>query len=352
MNPQIISALIGKDVKLYFSNRFFAVVTFLGLGAYILIYHLLPSTVEETLELGLYMTNMPPALEQTLAGEEVEFYRADSVEALQRAVLEGEIPAGYAFPDDMLETLRSGSTVTARLFLSPDVPPEFREMYEVVLREFAYAMTGQDLEVETTEIVLGPDLAGEQIAPRERMLPMLTVFVLMVESLGLASLIATEVEAGTIRALLITPMTMIGLFAGKGIFGTLFAFFQATLLILVTGGLSREPLLILTALLLGAALVTGVAFLIASVGRDLMSVMGWGVLAIVLLALPTFTFLIPGLASSWVRLIPSYYLVDTVYRTINFEASWGDVAGNLLLLLGYGVAFMALGIVVLRRKFR
>lgn len=352
MNARIIFALISKDLKLYFSNRFFALITFLALGAYIVIYYLLPSRVDETLELGLYMAEMSPVLEEMLANDEVKFYRADSVDALQQAVLDGDIPAGYAFPDDMLAQLRYGSKVTVQLYLSPDMPPEFKAIYEVVLQEMAFVVSGQDLDIDTSEVILGPDMAGEQIAPRRRLLPLLTVFVLMVECLGLASLISAEIEAGTISALLVTPMTMAGMIVGKGIFGTLFAFFQASLLILVTGGLGREPLLILTALLLGAALVTGTAFLVASVSRDLMSVMGWGILALLLLALPTFTILVPGLASDWIKLIPSYNLADTVYRVSNFEASWGDVAQNLSLLLVYAAAFLALGVVVLKRRYR
>ncbi len=352
MNVRIVCALIGKDLKLYFSNRLFAMLTVLGLVSYIVFYFLLPGTVDETLELALYAADMPPALEALLDKGEVRFYRSDSVDSLREAVEHGDVPAGYAFPDDLLTRLSRGERVAVQLFISPVVPAEFVEMYEVILHEFAFAISGQGLNIDTTEIVLGPDMAGQQVAPRQRMLPMLTVFVLMVECVGLASLIATEVETGTIQALLVTPLTMVGLFAGKGVFGTLFAFAQVVLLIGITGGLVHQPLLILTALLFGAALVTGVAFLVASTGRDLMSVMGWGILGILLLVLPTFTVIVPGSASRWIKLIPSYYLVDTIYRTIGFGASWGDVAHNLVILLLYAAVFMALGVVVLKRKFR
>ncbi len=352
MNTQMISALIGKDFKLYFANRFLAVITLLGLVAFLAIYFLLPATVNEQLELGLYLAEVPPALEEMLLAEDVRFYRAESVEALKQAVLEGDVPAGYAFPDDVLDQLHSGSKVTAQLYLSPEVPPDFEEIYAVVLDEFAFALSGQDVDIETTEIMLGPDLAGQPTTPRDRMLPLLAVFVLMVECLGLASLIAAEIQSGTLRALLVTPLTMSGLFVGKGTFGTLFAFAQAALLLLLTGGLAQQPVLILVALLCGAALVTGVAFLIAAVGRDLMSVMAWGMLAILLLSLPAFTILAPGLVSNWVKLIPSYYLVDTLYRVLNFGAGWGDVVGNLVLLALSATAFMASGVVVLKRKFQ
>ncbi len=352
MNIRVISALAAKDLKLYFSDRLFAVVTVLGLVGYIVVYFLLPATVDETLGLGLYAPDMPPALEQLLSQADVDFLRASSLEALRQAVLDGTVPAGFGLPDDLMARLERDTEITVQLYISPDVPQEFVEIYEVILHEFAFAFSGQPLMIETTEIVLGPDMAGAPISPRERMLPLLTVFVLMVECLGLASLISAEIETGTLQALLITRLTMVGLFVGKGLFGTLFAFAQVVLLMAITGGLFHQPALILTALLLGAALVTGVAFLIASTGRDLMSVMGWGILAVLLLVLPTLAILVPGLASNWIRAIPSYYLTDTIYRVITFGVTWGDVASNLLILFTFAAMFLALGVVVLKRKFQ
>jgi ABC-2 type transport system permease protein len=60
----------------------------------------------------------------------------------------------------------------------------------------------------------------------------------------------------------------------------------------------------------------------------------------------------PGIATNWIEIIPTHYLVDTVYRVLNFEASWGDVWQNLVAILLYAVLFVSLGIVALRRKFR
>ncbi len=352
MNTAMLTALLGKDLKIYFANRFFALITGLVLVVYTLVFFLLPPTVDEALELGIYMAQMPLALEALLAEEEIIFYRAPSEAALRQAVLDGEIPAGYAFPDDTLTRLRAGERLAVTLYLSPDMPPEFDSIYAMVLEEFGFALSGQTLDIDAMEITLGPDMAGQQVALRQRMLPLLTVFVLMVECLGLASLISSEIEGGTLRALLVTPLTMSGLFAAKGIFGAGLAFLQALLLLLLTGGLRTQPLLILAALLLGSVMITGVAFLIASVGKDLLSVMGWGILAMLLLALPAFSVLIPGLATQWVKAIPSYYLVDAVYRVMNHAAGWGDVAGNLLALALSALLLLAAGVWVLKRKFR
>jgi ABC-2 type transport system permease protein len=109
-------------------------------------------------------------------------------------------------------------------------------------------------------------------------------------------------------------------------------------------------LLILTVLLLGALLVTGMGFLIAAVSKDLMSVIGWGTLAIILLGIPSVSIMFPGTISGWIRVIPSYYLVDTLHRVINFNAGWQDMTANLLVLFVSGVTMLVLGTAVLGRK--
>jgi ABC-2 type transport system permease protein len=147
-------------------------------------------------------------------------------------------------------------------------------------------------------------------------------------------------------------MRIVDLFVGKGISGVGLAFAQAAVLMVLTGGLAHQSLLMLVALLLGALLVTGIGFLIAAAGRDMMSVMAWGVLAVLLLTVPSLSVMFPGTGSHWLRLIPTYYLVDTVNRVANYGAVWGDVWANLAILLALGLAFVWLGIVALRRKLR
>lgn len=352
MSTQAIRALFLKDLRLFFANRFFALVTILGLVAYIAMFYVLPAELDDRLALGMYMPDLPPRLAEMLEQDELRMLWAESPEALRQAVTDGEVPVGFVFPDDAASQLQRGETIQADLLISADLPVETHTIYVAILQEFGFLLSGQTLAIETTEEVLGRDLAGAPLAPRMRLLPVFAVMILMIESLGLASLIVGEIASGTIRALLVTPLSMNGLFIGKGLFGTLMAFIQAVILMAATGGLANQPLLILTALLLGAVLVTGVAFLIASVGRDLMSVMGWGILAILLLALPTLSIVLPGLSTGWERLIPSFYLTDTVFQATNFAAGWAELASHLLILAAYAVAFMALGIFVLRRRFR
>ena len=351
MNWQIVRALIAKDFKLYFRNRFFAFITALALVAYIVIYFLMPSTVDETLEMAVYAPVLPPVLEQA-GSHGMELVLMESEEQLKEAVTDGQYLAGVVIPPDFMDKLMSGQKGQLNVYFGTNTPEELQDSITVLLEELAYLQTGQMLSVHVSPEVLGRDMVGIQIPMRDRLLPMLAVVILMMEMLGLASLISSEVVGRTVQALLITPMTIRGLFAAKMIMGVSLAFIQALLFMAVTGGLNQQPLIIIVALLLGAIMVTGIGFLVASGSKEMTTVMAWGMPAMIVLSVPAFGVLAPGTVSDWVKAVPSYYLVDAVYQAANFNAGWSDIWNNLLILLGVDIVFVWLGITVLGRKLR
>jgi len=351
MNLGTIVALVRKDFSLFFRNRFFAIMTPLGIIAYLIIYFVMPSSVNESLEIGLYAPVMPPAFEQ-IQEEGLEIELVESEEALREAVTGGRYVAGIALPADIMEKFMSGQKPHINVYFAADTPEEIKDVIEVLIRELAYLQIGEPLAIEVSEEVLGPDMLGMQIPLRDRLRPLFAIFLLMIETIGLASLISEEVERRTIQALLVTPLTMTGLFTAKGITGVSMAFGQAALFMAIVGGMSDQPLIILVALLLGAALVTGVGFLMASLAKDMMSVMIWGFVALIILIIPSFGVMFPGAITGWVKAIPSYYLVDTVHQAANFGAGWGDVWLNLMVLLGFVLVIVWAGVMVLRRRFR
>jgi ABC-2 type transport system permease protein len=65
---------------------------------------------------------------------------------------------------------------------------------------------------------------------------------------------------------------------------------------------------------------------------------------------PSFGVLFPGAITSWIKVLPSYYLVDTVHRVANFGSGWGDIWLNLVILLGYCLVITLMGILLIRRR--
>jgi ABC-2 type transport system permease protein len=352
MNLRAIRALVGKDFILFFRNRFFALVSLLGLAVYVMLYFIMPSSVDETMNIGLYAPGWSP-ISDDIQQQGLEVHVAESQENLEDGVMAHDYVAGIALPADLLEKLALGEKPRIDLYFASDTAEESREAVSSLIREMIYAQTGQPLTVDfSTEVLPGPDMVGKQIPPRDRMRPLLAVLLIVFETYGLATLITEEVEHRTIQALLVTPVSVKDLFAAKGITGITLAFGQGALFTALVGGLNDQPVIIIVALLLAALLVTGIGFLIASLAKDMMSVLAWGVLALVVLVIPGMGIMFPGVITVWAKVIPSYYVVDTVDRVANYGSGWPDIWQNLVILLAFSVALLLVGMVALRRRFQ
>ncbi|UCC15890.1 MAG: ABC transporter permease [Dehalococcoidales bacterium] len=351
MNWGRIQALIVKDFSLFFRNGFIAVMTVMGILFYILIYFLMPESVDETLEIGVYSPVDIPGFTQ-VETEGLVLVSVESSDVLNEGVIAGDFTAGIVLPSDFMQALVSGDTPEIDLYVASDVPQEIKDSVTAITRELVYQLSGQPLTVGINEEVIGDDMIGMQVPPRDRMRPLLAIFIIMFETFGLANLIAEERERGTVRALLVTPMSIKELFVAKGLFGIGLAFFQAVVFMGIVGGLNQHPVIIILALLLASFMATAVGFLIGSLAKDFMSVLAWGMICFIILAIPGFGVLFPGAVTGWIKFIPSYYLVDMVHTVTGFGAGWGDIWGNILILLAFNAAVFWIGILGIRRKIQ
>ncbi len=301
MSGHVIAAILRKDLAAFGRDRFFVLLTALGLVLYPVFFWLLPGTVDETVRLGVAPSSAASLLgasEEDQPGIAVVAY-ADE-QALADAVLAGAdgISAGLVFPDDFVAAAAAGRHSTVTLLVTADVPPAVREAMRGLVTEIAYGAAGAPppLDPLTQVVVLGEDRVGDQVPVREELRPLLAFIVLLVETLALASLVASEVQQRTVTAILVTPATTVDFLAAKGVLGTSVAFVEATVIMALVGGLREGPLLVLLVLLLGAALVTGLGMIAGSYGRDFIAVLFLSMAFMIPLMIPAFAVLFPGTA--------------------------------------------------------
>jgi ABC-2 type transport system permease protein len=251
-----------------------------------------------------------------------------------------------------MEKFERGEKPDVKIYFSPETTEVTRDLVRVLVEGMSYEQTGQITDVNSMEIVLGPDLLGRDIPLRDRMRPLFAVLLLLMEMFGIAQLLIVEAERRTVQGLLVTPVRIRELFAAKCITGVLLAFVQAALFMVIAGGMNNRPLIIITALLLGALLVTGISFLIGALSRDFMSSMGWIFVALIVLIVPAVGIMMPGTITGWAKIIPSYYVVLPVHQAVHYGSGWGEVWHYLLALAGFNLAFLSIGIAALRRKFQ
>lgn len=355
MNRGVIAALLRKDLVAFSRDRFYVFITVLGLVAFVATFWLLPSSVDETIRLGVHQSGLDRLMGSVFEteSEALSITSFGSRGELAEAVESGSdgIVAGISFPPDFGDSVGEGGGVV-ELMVPADVPPEYLPLMEGLASQVAYVVGGTEppLDLATQTVVLGTDRAGDQVPLQEQMRPLLAFFVLMMETFALASLVSVEVQLRTVTAVLVTPARPRDFIAAKGILGTLLALSEVLLLMALIRGFVGDVPVLLVALILGAVLVTGIGLLAGASGRDFIGVMFLSLALMIPLMIPAFGALFPGTAATWIRVLPTYGLVQAIVGVTTRAESWADLGPALLGLGVWCVALLALGTAVLRRR--
>lgn len=350
MDFKRIGVLIKKDINLFFKNRFFSLITVLGIIFYIVIFFVLPKSVDDRIKIAIFSRKPLSRVYYFLENEDVEVYRVSSIDQLKDMINDEKVSFGIAFPENLKESISKGDAISIKVFVPSSVEKEMREAYQYIAKELAYIELGHSLNIESEEKIIGEDLTGRQIPPSNRIIPIFTLFLILTETLGLSNLIAEEIEVKTIFAILSTPVKVSEVFISKTLVGLITTFIPAIIFITITIGIKGNfPLLVLI-ILSGSLFTISIGFLVGSISRDFMGVMAYGVLFLIILILPALNVMTPGSFTGWVKTIPSYYLVDALHRVINFGAGFGDVFGYILILLLTGFVLFIIGELAIKRR--
>ncbi len=345
-----IGTLIKKDLILLFRNKALGIMPHVFLVLLIVIYFIMPSKVNERLKLAVYGSAIPQVLVEEMTEEGLELVYMNSEEELNQGVDDGDFIMGIVIPDDLLNRISSGERPAVKAVFGSTTLPAMKKAEVKFVEQIIFMLQGEPLNIHSEEQILGPDMTGQQIPTRDRLIPIFALFIILMEIMGVAILIVEEHERGTLSALLVTSMSMGSLLMAKAITGIGLAFLQAILILATTGILTANPMILLTGLLLGSMLVAGLGFIVATLGRDIMTVIAWSVVVLLILFMPAFNILLPGVMSDWVKVIPSHYLTDLMHRAVHFDAGWAELWKNCALLLIIDLGLLALGSFALKRK--
>ena len=364
----VTAAIVIKDLREFSRDRLWMILTPISLVFMIVLFLVLPDTLNETIILGVYPSYLAEPFSQLINEEENEFQGLEIVgfddeDQLETAVLDGsgEISMGIAFPVDFIEMLVSGSGGTVSVYVSESVPQEMRLALTSGVREIAYAVqsvySGENplsaLPVTLPDLqssVLGEDIAGRQIPLRDRIRSILVIMILLIEALALAGLVSVEIEHRTATALLVTPARVGDFLAAKCITGTILAMSQAFLFLLATGGFSFDWLLVSILILLGAGMVSAIGMLSGTGGRDFMGTMFFGMIFVIPLMIPALSIIIPGAPSLIIRLLPSYGLVTAMYGVLADGMGWSFAVLHILTTLLWDIFLLGSAFFLLRRR--
>lgn len=401
----ILAALIRREILIYSRDKLYLLLTGLLLILVVGVFWVAPDEVDDRLTLAV-----SPPLEKLFSEETVGLRGRDlpgdshdafgasipgweegvrvlelSSEGELRAVLQEELVAwlgedgtlilreagitearpecaeqvrptvGIAFPEGFVSLLAAGnSDVVVTLYAHASVPLAIRNALRSFVREAAYQLSGSAPPVTfpTEEtIILGPDRAGDQVALRARLIPMIAFMILLMETLALSSLISKEVLQRTVTAVLVTPARVSDFLLSKTIFGTGLAMTQSVIVLALVGAFTGHTwLMLLVCVLVAALMFTGVSMVVGAAGKDFIGQLFYLMLITVPLLIPAFAVLFPGSTAAWVRMLPTYFVLDALQSVTVYQDGWNDILPSLGIASGWVLALYGTGLFVLRRK--
>lgn len=369
----IISAIVAKDLREFSRDRLWMILAPISIAFVIAIFWILPPTVDETITVGLYPPELLLALESLGEQEKdepqvvkiVTFTDKDSLIAAVSGKNENDetpnVAVGIAFPKDFVSDARTGKKTTVSIYMDAALPDRVGRAMTGSIREIAYALqaaaAGKDPEMalpvalpDHQTIILGEDRAGVQVPWREKLRPLMAIIILMIEALVLAGLVAVEIQQRTITAILVTPARTSDVLAAKSITGFILAASQVLLFLIATHSFSQNRFAIAILVCLGAVMFTAVGMISGAGGKDFMGTLFGGMILIIPLIIPALAALFPGSAPLWIKVLPSFGLIDAIFGVFAYGRTLSDVAPLIGLVLAWDIVLFFLALLLLKRK--
>lgn len=347
----IIGAIMKKDLKEFTRDRLWVILSALSVVMFAVLFWLLPNTVNETIILGVHHTGLDRLMEAVAKEhrEGLELKEFKSSEDLIKAVagelkLEKEVLIGIDFLDDFPNKLLSKEKTTVQVYVDARAPKEISRAMSSFAREIACELIGNGLpitEPDEKTVVLGKDRSGNQIPLRNRMRPMLVFFLLMTESLALASLISGEVQSRTMTALLVTPARTGDLLTAKAGVGLILAVLMALVTLFLNGALGSQVLALILALCTSALMAVEIGLIYGMISKDtrtlftLVKTLNWFLIA------PVIFYIFPDWPQWIAKIFPGYWVINPIFEIAIKDRSLGDVASDL------GVALCIIAVLIL-----
>jgi len=186
----------------------------------------------------------------------------------------------------------------------------------------------------------------EDIPITEKLIPAVVLLVMMISGIFVpAFLLVEEKETGTIRAVLVSPVTMNEMLVAKAILGFLMTVVICTVTLALNGALRGNIPALMAIVIVGTAMscTTGLVYGILSGNAKTLYTLVKSLN--ILLAGPMILFMVQGVPRWIGKLFPTYWFIDPLYRTTLglSGAVYGKLAIALLISALLWIPLLMLG---------
>jgi ABC-2 type transport system permease protein len=272
----------------------------------------------------------------------------EDVTTLEREVEAHDLDAGLVLPAGFDAAVRAGERPDLEFFVSGSSLASTRVILAVTTIDLVREVAGQEPPVT---VVISPVGDEDYVPVGDRLLPLMVAYAVLIAAMFIpAATLVDEREKRTLEAVLVTPTNMAEVLAGKGAFAVVLAVLMGVVTLALNNAFAGRPLEMVLFLLVGSIMLAMLGLALGLWARDITSmytaIKGGGIL----IMLPVFFTLFPGLPQWIPRLVPTYYFLQPIYDLSVLGKSFGDVLPDLLIAVALCVVLLPLVALVARRS--
>ena len=120
--------------------------------------------------------------------------------------------------------------------------------------------------------------------------------------------------------------------------------------LLINQAFGVQPWLLVLVLGLGAVMASIIGLIAGAFLKDVTSLFALSKIAGTLLSGPGLVYMFPQIPQWIGRIFPTYYMIEPIVELVHRGGGWGDIAVNVLVLIGLIIVFSIILSVVLRKR--
>lgn len=357
MKWRVVLSIAQKDIVDAVKNMYVLFTLILPVGLSLLLGLLFPSQTEVT---HLNVIVFDPEGSQLVAGlremqiEGVEIVSAASADILPAEVQEKGI-GGFVVPTGFDTAVAAGQHPELIVYLNNKHKASDLAIFQEILQGQIWAMAG-DPPVQVSYSQVGVSSADNSPLKTDNIQQyMLGIFLVIGITMAgvfvVPTLMVEEKEKHTLDALLVSPASPSEVVAGKALVGLFYCMVEAAILILLNSGWVGNLLFTIVAVVLGSLFSIGLGLFLGSLFRTTHQVNTWAGMVQLLLMLPGWLGImaLPGGLTTFMKLVPTYYMSATINMAMTGKATLASVGGYLGILAGCTAAIFVLVVWALKR---
>ncbi len=267
---------------------------------------------------------------------------------LQTDVARGALDMGIVLPAGFDDRVVEDAVVRLDVFTWGESLLKHRTQLGAALVREVITLSGYELGVEITTVLLG-DEAG--IPWEVRLFPLVVIMTIILGGTMVpAAFIVEEKQHRTLKALLVTPVTLFEVLLAKGLAGVIISVVMGAVILTINSAWGIQPGLMVLMLILSAMMAASMGIIFGMLVGDISALFTAMKSIGILLYAPAIIYMFPQIPAWVMRIFPTYYMIGPIVEISMHNAGWGDIAMDLVILGALTViTVMVTGLLARRR---